>query len=203
MLIGGFVGGGFTARELERKSYLKSLLSRTPQQIAEEDFLYVESRRLEQSYHKIVEERRELLKILGGRDGVGMNMNAAANGVNSLGGGGIKGQGVLQQQVSKKKMTGWEFEGNGNGLPEGWAGEGSKRKATAAQGKLSNLQPSFSPPHCTYSWKGRSLYPLLTNLILFLQMPQIVLNDIQHHPSLLLNPTCGHRSHSVPLVSHL
>lgn len=131
-----FGNESFLARELERKSYLKSLLSRTPQQIAEEDFLYVESRRLEQNYHKIVEERRELLKILGGRDGVGMNMsNNASNGMNAF--GGIKtGQvGLQQQQVSKKKMTGWEFEGNGNGLPEGWAGEGSKRKATAAQGE--------------------------------------------------------------------
>jgi len=65
-----------------------------------------------------------------------MNMsNNASNGMNAF--GGIKtGQvGLQQQQVSKKKMTGWEFEGNGNGLPEGWAGEGSKRKATAAQGE--------------------------------------------------------------------
>jgi DNA methyltransferase 1-associated protein 1 len=126
-------------------------LDRTPQQIAEEDFLYVESRRIEQNYHRIVEERQALLKLLGGRNGVGVNPNAEGaiisvgpNGVTSkasssgttTGGGGAGG--AASAASSKKKMYGWEFEGNGNGLPEGWAGEGSKRKATAAQGKSQN-----------------------------------------------------------------
>lgn len=120
------------ARELDRKAYLRSLLSRTPAQIAEEDFLYIESRRLEQSYNKIAAERAELLKILGGREGIG-----ASGGVQVGVGGGIKGANNRDGKDEKKRkgQTGWELEGlNGGGLPEGWAGEGSKRKATVAQG---------------------------------------------------------------------
>jgi DNA methyltransferase 1-associated protein 1 len=148
------------SREMERKNYLKSLLERTRQQINEEDFLYVESRRIEQNYYKMNQERKELLKLLGQRDGIGIDYNNLAshqllgiqpNGTttsatsirNSTGGGGGLQQGGVQANgaatlagVNKRKMHGWEFEGNGNGLPEGWAGEGSKRKATAAQGNV-------------------------------------------------------------------
>ena len=115
--------------------YLRSLLSRTPTQIAEEDFLYVESRRLEQSYTKITQERAELLKILGGREGIG-----AQGGMNVGVGGGAKGVNIRndvagQGALKRKGGPGWELEGlNGGGLPDGWAGEGSKRKATVTQG---------------------------------------------------------------------
>lgn len=126
-----------------------SLLTRTRQQIAEEDFLYVESRRIEQNYHEIARERQELLKLLGSRQGVGTNPNQpvysiSPNGTmistsaNSKGGGAhasmVGGAGASGGGNKQKKMLGWEFVGDGNGLPEGWAGEGSKRKATAAQG---------------------------------------------------------------------
>ncbi|GAA5887666.1 hypothetical protein JCM5296_004452 [Sporobolomyces johnsonii] len=134
-------------RELERKAYLRSLLSRTPAQIAEEDFLYVESRRIEQNYHKIAAERADLLRLLGGREGVGVTGTGVQLGV----GGGAKGASATAQAADKKKkMPGWEFEGNGNGLPEGWAGEGSKRKATAAQDAANCIErhpaPSISAP---------------------------------------------------------
>lgn len=66
------------------------------------------------------------------------------------GAGGIKGSGgnvggpagskeMGNKDVDKKRkgQTGWEIEGlNGGGLPEGWQGEGSKRKATVAQGEF-------------------------------------------------------------------
>jgi DNA methyltransferase 1-associated protein 1 len=106
--------------------------------VAEEDFLYIESRRLEQSYNKIAAERADLLKILGGREGIG-----AHGGVQVGVGGGVKGAAVKDagQERKKKGQTGWEFEGlNGGGLPEGWAGEGSKRKATAEQGKCKVIE---------------------------------------------------------------
>lgn len=62
-------------------------------------------------------------------------------------GGGAKGSGSAADKSGlggdkgkKKGGPGWEIEGlDGGGLPEGWAGEGSKRKATAAQG--STLPP--------------------------------------------------------------
>ncbi|GAA5908263.1 Swc4p [Sporobolomyces salmoneus] len=154
-------------REIERKNYLRSLLSRTRQQIAEEDFLYVESRRIEQNYHEIVQQRQELLKLLATRDqGVGINVNqpvmqvgmdgtlvqASGSKAGTMGGamGAAGGVGVGANGGNKKKMLGWEFVGDGNGLPEGWAGEGSKRKATAAQDAANCIErhpaPSVSAP---------------------------------------------------------
>ncbi|SCV68814.1 BQ2448_935 [Microbotryum intermedium] len=138
-------------REVERKAYLRSLLSRTPKQIAEEDFLYIETRRIEQQYNKMATERAELLKILGGREGIG-----AAPGVPLGVGGGAKGAATthaqkVEENKKKKGQTGWELEGlNGGGLPEGWAGEGSVRKATPAQDAANCIErhpaPSVSAP---------------------------------------------------------
>lgn len=120
-------------RELERKSYLRSLLSRTSAQIAEEDFLYLESRRLEQSYAKITREREDILKILGGREGIGASGGMQVGGV----GGRL---GALVGGDKKKRGGTGEGEGvDGRGLPDGWAGEGSKRKATPAQGMSLSL----------------------------------------------------------------
>ncbi|GAA5866151.1 hypothetical protein JCM3774_004099 [Rhodotorula dairenensis] len=117
-------------RETERKNYLRSLLSRTPAQIAEEDFLYVESRRIEQNYHKIASERAELLHLLGGREGVGIVGSGVQLGV----GGGARGISQSAKDAEKrKKGPGWEMVAGVNALPEGWAGEGSKRRITAAE----------------------------------------------------------------------
>ncbi|KAK4704694.1 DNA methyltransferase 1-associated protein 1, partial [Phenoliferia sp. Uapishka_3] len=144
-------------REIDRKTYLLSLLSRTPAQIAEEDFLYVESRRLEQNYTKITHERAELLKILGGREGIG-----AQGGMNVGVGGGAKGVNVkndnnLSGSQKRKGGPGWELEGlNGGGLPDGWAGEGSKRKATITQ-DISNCIERHPAP--SVSATKATLYP--------------------------------------------
>lgn len=54
------------AREVERKKYVARLFSRTPQQLAEEEALYIEARRLEQNESKFATEREELLRLLGG-----------------------------------------------------------------------------------------------------------------------------------------
>ena len=54
------------AREVERKRHVARLFSRTPQQLAEEEALYIEARRLEQNESKFATEREELLRLLGG-----------------------------------------------------------------------------------------------------------------------------------------
>lgn len=56
----------FTEREITRKKYIASLESRTPDQIAEEEALYVEIKRLEQSERRFARERDELLRVLAG-----------------------------------------------------------------------------------------------------------------------------------------
>lgn len=54
------------AREVERKRYVARLFTRTPAQLAEEEALYVEARRLEQNEARFSSEREELLRLLGG-----------------------------------------------------------------------------------------------------------------------------------------
>lgn len=53
-------------REVDRKKHVARLFSRTPQQLAEEEALYIEARRLEQNENKFATEREELLRLLGG-----------------------------------------------------------------------------------------------------------------------------------------
>ncbi|KAF8631551.1 hypothetical protein AX15_002306 [Amanita polypyramis BW_CC] len=53
-------------RELTRKKYLLSLENRTPEQIIEEEALYIEVRRLEQTERRFKKEREELLRTLAG-----------------------------------------------------------------------------------------------------------------------------------------
>ena len=49
-----------------RKKYLLSLENRTPEEIAEEEALYIEIKRLEQNERKFKKEREELLRTLVG-----------------------------------------------------------------------------------------------------------------------------------------
>ena len=53
-------------QEVERKRAVQQLLARTPEQLAEEEALYVEARRLEQNEAKFAREREELMRLLGG-----------------------------------------------------------------------------------------------------------------------------------------
>lgn len=53
-------------REAERKAHVASLIWRSPAQIAEEDFLYIESRRLEQNALRFSQERDALMSTLDG-----------------------------------------------------------------------------------------------------------------------------------------
>jgi len=64
-----FLNSDFRAeREMTRKKYVASLESRTPEQIAEEEALYVEIKRLEQNERRFKRERDELLRTLLGVD---------------------------------------------------------------------------------------------------------------------------------------
>lgn len=57
----------FTAdREIQRKAYLNGLFSRSPNQIAEEEALYIECKRIEQNERRFQRERDDLLRTLAG-----------------------------------------------------------------------------------------------------------------------------------------
>ncbi|KAJ1966496.1 swr complex subunit [Dimargaris xerosporica] len=51
-------------REVERKSYLEAMYSRTLAQIQEEEALFVEARRLEQNEKRLMQERQTILRLL-------------------------------------------------------------------------------------------------------------------------------------------
>jgi len=53
-------------REATRKKYIASLESRTPEQLAEEEALYVEIKRLEQNERKFKRDRENLLRTIAG-----------------------------------------------------------------------------------------------------------------------------------------
>lgn len=61
-------------REKTRKMYVASLFARTPEQIAEEEALYVEIKKLEQKERRFAKEREELMKVVAGIDsGLGIH----------------------------------------------------------------------------------------------------------------------------------
>ncbi|GJJ07086.1 hypothetical protein Clacol_001285 [Clathrus columnatus] len=63
-----------TEREKTRKMYVASLFARTPEQIAEEEALYVEIKRLEQRERRFAKDREELMKTVAGIES-GLNVH--------------------------------------------------------------------------------------------------------------------------------
>ncbi|KAF8592184.1 hypothetical protein K439DRAFT_1400961 [Ramaria rubella] len=61
-------------RERTRKMYVASLFARTPEQIAEEEGLYIEIKRLEQNERRFAKEREELMKTVAGIES-GLNVH--------------------------------------------------------------------------------------------------------------------------------
>lgn len=125
------------AREVERKRHVARLFSRTPQQLAEEEALYVEARRLEQNESKFATEREELLRLLGGWERV---PNIRSESVAAAG----SGVGVTQEAAeealeaarrNKKRKAGTE----GSTAPEDNAAP-SNRVASASATPLSAKQ---------------------------------------------------------------
>ncbi|SPO22755.1 related to SWC4 - component of the Swr1p complex [Ustilago trichophora] len=75
-------------REVERKKAVARLYTRTPEQLAEEEALYVEIRRIEQNEARYASEREELLRLLGGWESLPSSsphaVAAAGSGITSL-----------------------------------------------------------------------------------------------------------------------
>lgn len=65
---------GSLEREKTRKMYVASLFARTPEQIAEEEGLYIEIKRLEQTERRFAKEREELMKTVAGIES-GLNVH--------------------------------------------------------------------------------------------------------------------------------
>ncbi|KAF8938501.1 swr complex subunit [Dissophora ornata] len=82
-------------REVERKKNLEILNTRTPEQIEEEEALYLEARRIDQNERKITRERENLLRLLNTRDMYGPGGPASAGLAGQVAGGGGPGTGII------------------------------------------------------------------------------------------------------------
>ncbi|KAF9347774.1 swr complex subunit [Mortierella sp. NVP85] len=82
-------------REVERKKNLEILNSRTPEQIEEEEALYLEARRIDQNEKKIARERENLLRLLSTRDMYGSGGPASAGLAGQVAGAGGSGTGII------------------------------------------------------------------------------------------------------------
>jgi DNA methyltransferase 1-associated protein 1 len=89
-------------REIRRKIYVESLLSRTTEQIAEEESLFIEIKRLEQTERRFAKDRDHLLRTLLGVDsGLPLRMDDD---------GPIAAQLVTDKKKGKRKVDGIEIE---------------------------------------------------------------------------------------------
>ncbi|KAG0310205.1 swr complex subunit [Dissophora globulifera] len=82
-------------REVERKKNLEILNTRTPEQIEEEEALYLEARRIDQNERKITRERENLLRLLSTRDMYGIGGPASAGLAGQVAGSGGPGTGII------------------------------------------------------------------------------------------------------------
>ncbi|KAF9114433.1 swr complex subunit [Mortierella sp. AM989] len=82
-------------REVERKKNLEILNTRTPEQIEEEEALYLEARRIDQNEKKITKERENLLRLLNTRDIYGPGGPVSAGLPGQVAGGGGLGTGII------------------------------------------------------------------------------------------------------------
>jgi len=86
-------------QELERKNAVQKLFSRTPEQLAEEEALYVEARRLEQNETKFAKERDDLLRLLGGWE----NLPSCSSGtVAAVGAGLVWPPGIAEGEETRR-----------------------------------------------------------------------------------------------------
>ena len=96
-------------REMTRKKYVASLESRTPEQISEEEALYVEIKRLEQNERRFKRERDELLRTLLGvesglPDIVGMIDDEGPMGGSAENGGKRRRRGTLDTPMTPSNV---------------------------------------------------------------------------------------------------
>ncbi|KAG0006093.1 swr complex subunit [Entomortierella chlamydospora] len=82
-------------REIERKKNLEILNTRTPEQIEEEEALYLEARRIDQNEKRITRERENLLRLLNTRDIYGPGGPVSAGLPGQVAGGGGPGTGII------------------------------------------------------------------------------------------------------------
>ncbi|WFD39747.1 swr complex subunit [Malassezia japonica] len=123
-------------QEVERKKAVEKLFTRTPEQLAEEEALYVEARRLEQNEAKFSKERDDLLRLLGGWETLPncTNRTVAATGAGLL---WTPGQAEVDGDTKKRRKT-----DGGAGTPTGKAKADPKQALFDAQHFITRFTPN-------------------------------------------------------------
>ncbi|KAF9292543.1 swr complex subunit [Mortierella alpina] len=125
-------------REIERKKNLEILNTRTPEQIEEEEALYLEARRIDQNEKKITRERENLLRLLNTRDIYGPGGPASAGLAGQVAGG--PGTGIIIPSnsitIPSSSSSSGASGANANGpmSPIGKNANGTSSSAAAAAG---------------------------------------------------------------------
>lgn len=138
----------FSERELTRKKYILSLENRTADQIAEEEALYVEVKRLEHNERRFKKDREHLLRILAGIDcGLpdvveddGAALGILNDGVGS-GGGSSSTVGVSRKKNTKKGGTQPPTEIETPSTPSGAGTPAMKRPNSAKSAAYGTFSP--------------------------------------------------------------
>ncbi|KAG8690959.1 swr complex subunit [Ceratobasidium sp. 423] len=135
-------------RETTRKEYLKGLFNRTPAQIAEEEALYIEMKRLQQNEARFARDREDILRTLGGLDSGLANLNVDPD-YFVTGPGSVATSAVTQEKKKKRRDTSVSASGmdvdtpgtpGGNSLALLGLGPGNKGRKTDAKQAASDLQ---------------------------------------------------------------
>jgi len=135
----------FTERELTRKQYLRSLENRTPEQIAEEEALYLELKRLEQGERQFKKDRDDLLRTLlgveSGLSDIQLGDDSSLHGLSSM-----------PELKKSKRKTGnaMEIDSPSMGTPSSSIMQSQKRMHTiknAAYGMSVSFIPDRSCPN--------------------------------------------------------
>ncbi|KAG0201810.1 swr complex subunit [Mortierella sp. GBA30] len=126
-------------REIERKKNLEILNKRTPEQIEEEEALYLEARRIDQNEKRITRERENLLRLLNTRDIFGPGGPTSANGLaGQVAGGGGPGTGIIipSNSITIPSSTSGPSGNNANGpmSPVGKNANGVSSTSTTGSG---------------------------------------------------------------------
>ena len=134
-------------REIERKKAVARLYTRTPEQLAEEEALYVEIRRIEQNEAKYASEREELLRLLGGWESLPSSsphaVAAAGSGIASLLGSEeetAKGRAGAGGGANKKRKLQVVEENGTPGVEDGASSTGTTTAPTRPSATLTSKQ---------------------------------------------------------------
>ncbi|KAF8605371.1 hypothetical protein BDV93DRAFT_438963 [Ceratobasidium sp. AG-I] len=146
-------------REATRKEYLRGLFNRTPAQIAEEEALYIEMKRLQQNEARFARDREDILRTLGGLDSGLANLNVDPD-YFVTGPGSIAAGAVSQEKKKKRRDTsvsasGMDVDSPGAMTPGsnslallglGLANKGRKTDAKQVANDLINCITRTDPP---------------------------------------------------------